>query len=532
MTRLLVTLVVVMVMLLVEKSEGEQLKEDGVLVLTDENFDQAVKEHEMLLVEFYAPWCGHCIALEPEYKKAAKMLAESPVNLAKVDATKEKKVADRFKIDGFPTLKFFNHGTPTEYTGGRDADGIVEWLNKKTGPQWTEVDSKVELEKLVKKKEAIAVGFFSDLESSWAATKLFREVASMVEDVDFFIVSKLETMKEMGAAEASIRVMKSFDDPVVNFKGALTKENLKKFVEEAARPLVMEFKQEHANKIFESDIVNHFILFVDKADKGFDSLLNTLRSVAKDNTQQMTFIHLDVGNEENGGIAEFFGVTKDESPTFAIFEMEGSNKYLPAPEKAKEITVENMKAFVGEYFAGNVKKFLKSESLPENWDTTPVKTLVSSNFEEVAKDKKKDVFVKFYAPWCGHCKAIAPIWDQLGEKYSAKGDLVIAKVDSTKNEIDGVDIEGFPTIKMFKKETNEEIDYLGKKDLESMVKFIETGEQEEVEEEDDYDEDYDDDDFGDDEDEDEDEEDETAEEEEERWKKEMEGKSSDARDEL
>lgn len=72
-------------------------------------------------------------------------------------------------------------------------------------------------------------------------------------------------------------------------------------------------------------------------------------------------------------------------------------------------------------------------------------------------------------------------------------------MDSTKNEIDGVDIEGFPTIKMFKKETNEEIEYIGKKDLESLVKFIETGEQEEAdEEEEDYDEDYDDD-FGDDE---------------------------------
>ena len=43
------------------------------------------------------------------------------------------------------------------------------------------------------------------------------------------------------------------------------------------------------------------------------------------------------------------------------------------------------------------------------------------------------------------------------------GDLVIAKVDSTKNEIDGIDIEGFPTIKMFKKETNEEIEYVGKR---------------------------------------------------------------------
>ena len=127
---------------------------------------------------------------------------------------------------------------------------------------------------------------------------------------------------------------------------------------------------------------------------------------------------------------------------------------------------------------------------------------------------------------------------------NVQGDLVIAKVDSTKNEIDGIDIEGFPTIKMFKKETNEEIEYVGrdtffgskscflltknaftgKKDLESMVKFIETGEQEEAEEEEDYDEDYDDD-FGDDED-GEDEED--AEEDED----EVEEESTDAHDEL
>jgi len=527
MTRLLVTLVV---MALVERLSGEQLKEGGVLVLTDENFDQAVKEHELLLVEFYAPWCGHCIALEPEYKKAAKMLSEadSPVSLAKVDATKETKVADKFKIEGFPTLKFFNHGKPSEYTGLRDADGIVEWLTKKTGPQWTEVDSKAELLKLVKEKEAIAVGFFSDLESSWAATKIFREVAGMVEDVDFYIVSKPDTMKEIGAAEASIRVMKSFDEPVVEFKEALTNENLKRFVEDAARPLVIEFKQEHANKIFEMDIVNHFLLFVNKADKSFDEMLKTLRIVAKDHRKEMTYVHLNVGNQDNEGIAEFFGVTKDTSPTFAIFEMEGSSKYLPAPEKANEITVENMKAFVEDYFAGNLKKYLKSQPLPEDWDATAVKTLVSTNFEQVAKDKSKDVFVKFYAPWCGHCKKIAPIWDQIGEKYKDKGDLVIAKMDSTKNEIDGVDIEGFPTIKMFKKETNEEVEYVGKKDLESMVKFIETGEQEEAEEEEeDYEEEDYDDDFGDDEDEDEDDE-----ENEERWKKEMEGQSTDAHDEL
>ena len=81
--------------------------------------------------------------------------------------------------------------------------------------------------------------------------------------------------------------------------------------------------------------------------------------------------------------------------------MEGSSKYLPAPEKAKEITAENLKSFVAEYFAGKIPKFLKSELLPEDWDAKPVKTLVATNFEEVAKDKSKDVFLMFYAPWCG-----------------------------------------------------------------------------------------------------------------------------------
>ena len=54
------------------------------------------------------------------------------------------------------------------------------------------------------------------------------QVASMVEDVDFYIVSKPATMKEIGATEASIRVMKSFDEPIVDFKESLTKENLKR----------------------------------------------------------------------------------------------------------------------------------------------------------------------------------------------------------------------------------------------------------------------------------------------------------------
>merc|ERR1711990_173742 len=96
--------------------------EEDVLVLNDKNFDDAIKQFDKLLVEFYAPWCGHCKKLAPEYAAAAGILKDKNMHIAKVDATENNSLAERFEVRGFPTLYWFVDGQKSEYGGGRTTD--------------------------------------------------------------------------------------------------------------------------------------------------------------------------------------------------------------------------------------------------------------------------------------------------------------------------------------------------------------------------------------------------------------------------
>lgn len=81
--------------------------------------------------------CGHCKSLAPEYEKAAQELSKRtpPIPLAKVDATVENELAQRFGVTGYPTLKIFRKGKAFDYNGPREKFGRLTVCRRLLGRQ-------------------------------------------------------------------------------------------------------------------------------------------------------------------------------------------------------------------------------------------------------------------------------------------------------------------------------------------------------------------------------------------------------------
>jgi len=341
---------------------------------------------------------------------------------------------------------------------------------------------------LISSKKVAIIGFFKDQESD--AAKAFLAAAGSVDDHPFGITSDDAVFKEYEVTGDSIILFKDFDEGKNVFDGEYKDEEILKFVTANALPLVVDFNHETASKIFGGDIKSHLLMFFSKEAGHYDSYLETAKNVGKKFKGQLLFVTINTDEEDHARILEFFGMQKEEVPALRIIKLEEDMaKYKP---KSYDITEENLSSFVQDFQDGKLKQHLLSQDLPEDWDKTPVKVLVASNFDQVAFDKSKDVLVEFYAPWCGHCKQLAPIYDELGEKYKDSDSVVIAKMDATVNEIEHTKIQSFPTLKLYKKDDNKVIEYNGERTLAGLTKFLESGgdfvpspeEQEEEEDED------------------------------------------------
>lgn len=447
---------------------AEVEEDEGVLVLTDANFDEELKNHEKILIEFYAPWCGHCKKLAPEYVSAAASLKEKgvEVRLAKVDATEEKELGSRFEIKGFPTLKWFVNGVPTEYNGGRTADEIVNWIVKKSGPPTSSITAE-EIEKEAESSKLFVVFFGEEGSEEF---KAFETAASGDDKFQYRHVFDSSVATPEGVSRPGVAVYRNFDEPIVAFEGDFTATAIGAFVTGASVPTFIEFSDEYIEPIFQSQSPALFF-FHDSSDEQ-NKIKDVVEKAATEHKGRIIFAHSGVSEGIQQRLAEFVGTTEEDLPRLLTlgFNPSGIDKYVYDGDLAT-LTVEDIDKFLTQYESGELSKFLKSEDIPEANDE-PVKVVVGKSFNDFVGGDQ-EVLLEFYAPWCGHCKSLEPKYIELAEELKEVDGLVIAKIDATANEVESVQVQGFPTIKFFPKGSSTPIDFEGDREVEGFKKFLE-----------------------------------------------------------
>jgi len=439
--------------------------EEGVLVLGEDNFESALSHYEHVLVEFYAPWCGHCKKLAPEYARAAQILSKEdpPLVLAKVDCTIHKNLATKYGVEGFPTLKFFSNGTPSEYNGGRVEAEIVSWMRKKTGPATKTFTTVAEVEKFHSGADVALVYFGSDA----AQIEVFNKAAKSHDDVMFGTCATEECLTHFKVVAGTVVLFKKFDEKR-NDTTDVTEEALKAFIASNASPLVMKFDEKCAQLVFGKATPGLF-LYRDRNSENTEKLDAILTAVAKKVTGKIQVVITDITEGLETRLAEYIGITSKDLPSVRIHDTKVDLKKFTMDG---EITEEAVLKFVDDWETGKLKATLKSEEIPTTQEGDVV-VLVGKSFNDIVLDDTKDVLVEFYAPWCGHCKTLAPLYEELAANLKHNTNLVIAKMDSTANEVENVSVQGFPTIKFWAAgKKNAPIDFNGDRTVEGFTTFL------------------------------------------------------------
>ena len=196
-----------------------------------------------------------------------------------------------------------------------------------------------------------------------------------------------------------------------------------------------------------------------------------MEPVAKKYKGRIHFGTVDVKIFES--LADDLHLELAERPAFAIREPIRNYRFPLNPRQM--LSSQTLDTFIQAFFDGKLVPTMKSEPVPER-QQGPVTVVVGSNYDDLVINNGKDVLIEYYTQWCGPCKALAPIYEDLAGLYAANSTssdrVTIAKIDAEANDVPS-DIRGFPTFKLFPAGSKESpVLYDGPWTLRDMTDFV------------------------------------------------------------
>ncbi|KAK9053805.1 hypothetical protein SSX86_024879 [Deinandra increscens subsp. villosa] len=321
---LLITLALCVV---VPSISGHEFEVNGkVLELDESNFDAAISSFDFVFVEFYAPWCGHCKRLSPQLDKAAPMLSgfKKPVVIAKINADKYSRIASKYEIEAFPTLKIFMHGVPTNYYGPRKSDLLVRYLRKFVAPDVTVLESDSGITEFVEAAGTyfpIFIGVGLDESAILNLAIQYKKNAwfSMAKDFS----EKTMALYDLDKVPALVALHPNFNEQNI-FYGPFEDKFLEEFIQQCLLPLTLPLTGENL-KLLKND-KRKIVLTIMKDEKHYESkeFIKLLKAAASANRD---FIFAYVGFKQWQDFAEAFEVSR-KTPLPKMVVWDGDEVYF------------------------------------------------------------------------------------------------------------------------------------------------------------------------------------------------------------
>lgn len=251
--------------------------------------------------------------------------------------------------------------------------------------------------------------------------------------------------------------------------------SLKKFILDKSIPLVGErsYKTEYEYDQSKKPVITVFFeIDHEKNPKGVTYVTNRLKKLAKEYNGKVIFCIASLSAYSYK--LENYGLKSDSKKDIKV----GLKNDVLHYKMDGKFSIENIKTFIENFKAGKLVGKEKEEPKPpkneddEDDENSYVTKLTNDNANEVLKSGK-DIMVEFYAPWCGHCKALKPEYNKLAATFKDDDSVTIAAMDATANSVPKeFDVKGYPTLYFISSKSKKAIPYNGDREADQMAQFI------------------------------------------------------------
>jgi len=460
--------------------EADEMADPGDIVeLNGASYTKFVKDNKLCVVMFYAPWCGHCKAFKPEYERIATALKEKEIPCGRIDGDAEGEISNEVGIEGFPTIMVYVDGKPVKYDGPRTKDGVLNFIEMAKKPPYVIVTEKKALDMFLETAPTAVIGYIGGGDSDDNEIQnMFLGAANAMHfsgHAQFAMVSDPKIIDpEADGPIFELRTPDLLKPSRFNIEGTDEDAHLPLFnrfthwISSQVMPVLGEINQDTYQGYVDARLPFVWFVVADKDDEALLEKYSFVREIGRENIGKLTFVM--VNGKTQARQVKHLGFEMDKLP--GIVATDRLRYHM-----TEELTADNLRKFLQDYIDNKIEPTLKSQEVPtpEAFETSTVKTVVSKNWKEVVFDEKRDVLVKYYAEWCGHCKAFAPDYIKVAALLAGQKDkLYLAEMNFPENELkENVEVQGFPTVIFYPAASKDKpIVYKGDRSVGNLLKFL------------------------------------------------------------